>query len=233
MTLNCVIVDDSTIQRLSIVKLVEKHQSLNLIDEYSSALKCKEGLKKHQVDLIFLDIEMPDLSGFELLDNLKNKPQIIFVTGKTEYAFKAFNYNATDYLHKPITRERFNIAVNKALEQHKLTLDYFETDGEQIIVRSNQEKHQVYIKDIKWIEAQGDYVKIITKENTFLVLSTMKSFEAELPEEYFFRIHKSYLVNLAKIERFSSTKIEMDKFNIPISRNKKKQFTEALKLLQN
>ena len=233
MTLNCVIVDDSTIQRLSIVKVVEKHQSLNLIDEYSSALKCKEGLKKHQVDLIFLDIEMPDLSGFELLDNLKNKPQIIFVTGKTEYAFKAFNYNATDYLHKPITRERFNIAVNKALEQHKLTLDYFETDGEQIIVRSNQEKHQVYIKDIKWIEAQGDYVKIITKENTFLVLSTMKSFEAELPEEYFFRIHKSYLVNLAKIERFSSTKIEMDKFNIPISRNKKKQFTEALKLLQN
>lgn len=185
------------------------------------------------MDLIFLDIEMPDLSGFELLDNLKNKPQIIFVTGKTEYAFKAFNYNATDYLHKPITRERFNIAVNKALEQHKLTLDYFETDGEQIIVRSNQEKHQVYIKDIKWIEAQGDYVKIITKENTFLVLSTMKSFEAELPEEYFFRIHKSYLVNLAKIERFSSTKIEMDKFNIPISRNKKKQFTEALKLLQN
>ncbi len=96
MTLNCVVVDDSAIQRLSIVKLVENHPSLNLIAEYSSALETKNGLNTHQVDLIFLDIEMPVLNGFELLDVLNNKPQIIFVTGKTEYAFKAFNYDATE-----------------------------------------------------------------------------------------------------------------------------------------
>ena len=89
MTLNCVVVDDSAIQRLSIVKLIENHSSLNLIAEYSSALETKNGLNSHQVDLIFLDIEMPVLNGFELLDVLNNKPQIIFVTGKTEYAFKA------------------------------------------------------------------------------------------------------------------------------------------------
>ena len=101
MTLNCVVVDDSAIQRLSIVKLIESHPSLNLTAEYNSALETKNGLNTHKVDLIFLDIEMPVLNGFELLDVLNNKPQIIFVTGKTEYAFKAFNYDATDYLHKP------------------------------------------------------------------------------------------------------------------------------------
>ena len=233
MVLNCLVVDDSTIQRLSIVKLVESHKSLNLIAEYSSALETTKGLQKHQVDLIFLDIEMPKLTGFELLDVLNNKPQIIFVTGKTEYAFKAFNYDAIDYLHKPITKERFNTAVEKALKQHKLKSGVYVDDGEHIIVRSNQKKHQVYIKDIKWIEALGDYVKIITEENTFLVLSTMKSFEAELPKEKFLRIHKSYLVNLAKIDRFSSTKVEVGDFEIPLSRNKKKQLSEALKLIQN
>ena len=96
---------------------------------------------------------MPVLNGFELLDVLNNKPQIIFVTGKTEYAFKAFNYDATDYLHKTITRERFNTAVDKALEQHKLTLDFNEEEVEHIFVKSNLKKRKVYIKDIKWIEA--------------------------------------------------------------------------------
>lgn len=233
MTLNCVVVDDSTIQRLSIVKLVENHQSLNLIAEYSSALETNDGLQKHQVDLIFLDIEMPGLTGFELLDILNNKPQIIFITGKTKYAFKAFNYDATDYLHKPITKERFNAAVEKALKQHKLKLGVYENDGDYFTIKSDHKKHQVFFKDIKWIEAHGDYVKIVTEENKFLVLSTMKSFEAELPGDKFLRTHKSYLVNLAKIDRFSSTKIEVGDFEIPLSRNKKKDLTEALKLLQN
>src|SRR5690606_33650121 len=132
MTLNCVVVDDSAIQRLSIVKLIENHPSLNLIAEYNSALETKNELNTHKVDFIFLAIEMPVLYGFELLDVLNNKPQSLLVTGKTEYAFKAFNYDATDYPHKPITRERFNTAVDKAVEQHKLKLDFNETDGEHI-----------------------------------------------------------------------------------------------------
>ena len=235
MTLNCIIVDDSKIQRLSIVKLVENHTSLNLIAEFESALKCKSGLKAHPVDLIFLDIEMPNLSGFELLDTLNNKPQIIFITGKTEYAFKAFNYDATDYLHKPIKRERFNAAIEKAIKQHNLKLGVYDVDddGKYLIIKSDRKKHQVYFKDIKWIKALGDYVQIITEENIFTVLSTMKSFETELPEDQFLRIHKSYTVNLAKIDRFSSTKVEVGEFEIPLSRNKKIYLAEALELIQN
>src|SRR5690606_5708635 len=140
ITLNCVVVDDSAIQRLSIVKLIENHSSLHLISEYSSALETKNGLNNHKVDLIFLDIEMPVLNGFELLDLLHNKPQIIFVTGKTEYAFKAFDYDTTDYLQKPITKDRFNQAVEKAIEQHKLKLDYTEAEREHIFVKSNLKK---------------------------------------------------------------------------------------------
>ena len=228
MTLNCVVVDDSAIQRLSIVKLIEGHPSLNLIAEYSSALETKNGLNTHKVDLIFLDIEMPVLNGFELLDVLNNKPQIIFVTGKTEYAFKAFNYDATDYLQKPITKERFNQAVEKALEQQKLKMDFNEADGEHIFVKSNLKKCKVYIKDIKWIEALGDYVKVVTEENSLVVLSTMKSFEKELPEGKFLRIHKSYIVNLDKIDRFNSKNVEVGAYEIPLSRNKKTQLVDAL-----
>ena len=107
MNLRCVVVDDSSIQRMSIVKLVKEHPALSLIAEYSSAIDTKKGLNNLEVDLIFLDIEMPIVNGFELLDVLKNKPQIIFVTGKTEYAFKAFDYDAVDYLRKPISKDRF------------------------------------------------------------------------------------------------------------------------------
>ena len=228
MKLNTIVVDDSSIQRITIAKLISEHSNLVLGGDFSNALEAKNYITNNTVDLIFLDIEMPVLNGFELLDVLNNKPQIIFVTGKTEYAFKAFNYDATDYLHKPITIERFNIAVEKALEQHKLTQDFNEEEGEHIFVKSNLKKRKVYIKDIKWIEALGDYVKLVTEENSLVVLSTMKSFEAELPEGKFLRIHKSYIVNLDKIDRFNSKNVEVGAYEIPLSRNKKTQLVDAL-----
>jgi len=233
MTLNCVVVDDSATQRLAIVKLVKSHPALNLVADYASALETNKDLKNHQVDLIFLDIEMPDLTGFELMDILDTKPQIIVVTGKTDYAFKAFDYDATDYLQKPITTERFNTAVNKALEHQKLKLDMFDAEGEHMMIKSKHKKHKVYIKDIKWVEALGDYIKLVTEDNGFIILSTMKDFEKELPEGRFLRIHKSYIVNLGKIERFSSKAVEIGESKIPLSRNQKTQLVDSLKLLEN
>jgi len=233
MILNCVVVDDSKIQRLSIIKLIKNHPNLNLVGEYGNALETKNGLNTNQVDLIFLDIEMPDLTGFELVDILDYKPQIIVVTGKTEYAFKAFSYDDTDYLKKPIVKERFNIAINKALEQHKLKLEDFDKEGEHIMIKSEHKKHKVYINDIKWIEALGDYIKLVTLEDSFVILSTMKDFEKKLPEDKFLRIHKSYIVNLDKIERFSSRTVEIGESKIPLSRNQKSNLTDALSLLEN
>lgn len=228
MNLRCVVVDDSSIQRMSIVKLVKEHPALTLIAEYSSAVDTKKGLNDTEVDLIFLDIEMPIINGFELLDVLKNKPQIIFVTGKTEYAFKAFDYDATDYLQKPITQERFNLGVEKALEQHRLKFENNAGEEEYIFIKSNLKKRKIFVNQIQWIEALGDYIKLVTNEESYVILSTMKAFEKEVEEYSFLRIHKSYIVNLKKIKRFNSKFVEINTENIPLSRNKKKLLIEAL-----
>ena len=179
MQLKCIVVDDSAIQRLAITKLVEDHPALELVAQYSSALETKKGLNTHKVDLIFLDIEMPILNGFQLLDVLNNSPEIIFVTGKTEHAFKAFNYDAVAYLKKPLNAGLFNTAVEKAIAQVKLKQNYTEPDEDYIFVKSNLKKRKVYVNDIKWVEALGDYVKVVTKDQSHVVLSTMKAFEKE------------------------------------------------------
>lgn len=228
MNLRCVVVDDSSIQRMSIVKLVKEHPALTLIAEYSSAVDTKKGLNDTECDLIFLDIEMPIINGFELLDVLKNKPQIIFVTGKTEYAFKAFDYDATDYLQKPITQERFNLGVEKALEYHRLKFENTASENEYIFIKSNLKKRKIFINTILWIEALGDYIKLVTTEDSYVILSTMKAFEKEVEEYSFLRIHKSYIVNLKKIKRFNSKFVEINNENLPLSRNKKKILIEAL-----
>lgn len=226
--LKCAIVDDSTLQRLSIVRLIEHHPALDLIAEYNNAIEAKMGLAEAEIDLIFLDIEMPILSGFDLLDDLTVKPQVIFVTGKTKYAFKAFDYDAVDYLRKPISKERFLNAVHKAITNYKLKNDEGYDEEDFIFVKSNLKKRKVFLNELRYIEALGDYVKLVTEHDAFVVLSTMKAFEALLPSERFLRIHKSYIVNLDKVERYNSKVIELDKEQLPLSRNRKADLIEAL-----
>ncbi|MCJ7756775.1 MAG: LytTR family DNA-binding domain-containing protein [Gillisia sp.] len=227
--LKCAVVDDSSLQRLSIVKLIKDHPNLKLVAEYNNAIETKNGLLDTDVDLIFLDIEMPILSGFDLLDNLANKPQIIFVTGKTKYAFKAFDYDAVDYIHKPVNKERFSNAVAKAIKLHDLKTNGTTVEDEDFIfVKSNLKNRKVFLSKLKYIEALGDYVKFVTEKDTFVVLATMKSFEKQLPQDKFLRIHKSYIVNLEKVERYNSKNIEIDKEQIPLSRHKKSDLIDAL-----
>ncbi|WP_179214616.1 LytR/AlgR family response regulator transcription factor, partial [Flavobacterium psychrophilum] len=204
MKLNCIVVDDSAIQRILVNKLVESHPNLNLVDDFSNAIETKNCLITKPIDLLFLDVEMPIINGFNLLDGLKEKPQTIFITSKAEYAVKAFDYDATDYLQKPITKERFNAAVKRALDMHQLRRDNLEEEGDHIFIKSNLKKLKIYTAKIKWIEAYGDYVKIATEDDNHLVLSTMKSFEQDLPKEKFIRVHKSYIINIEKIEKFNS-----------------------------
>ena len=222
--LKCAIVDDSTLQRLSIVKLIENHPSLDLVAEYNNAIEAKMGLANTEIDLVFLDIEMPILSGFDLLDDLTNKPQIIFV----KYAFKAFDYDAVDYLRKPISKERFLNAVHKAITNYKLKNEDGFDEEDFIFVKSNLKKRKVFLNELRYIEALGDYVKLVTEHDALVVLSTMKAFETLLPKDRFLRIHKSYIVNLDKVERYNSKVIELDKEQLPLSRNRKADLIEAL-----
>ncbi|MBP6585761.1 MAG: response regulator transcription factor [Flavobacterium sp.] len=228
MKLNCVVVDDSSIQRMIITKLVNNHRNLNLVGDFSNAIEAKSCMSIHSVDLIFLDIEMPIINGFDFLDGLKQKPQIIFITSKADYAVKAFDYDATDYLQKPISVDRFDSSVKRAIELHKLRHEVTEEEGDYIFIKSNLKKLKVFTSKIKWIEAYGDYVKVVTDEDSNLVLSTMKSFENDLSKDRFLRVHKSFIVNIDKIERFNSKFAEIGVTKIPLSRNKKDDLKKAL-----
>lgn len=228
MKLNCVVVDDSSIQRMIIAKLVNNHPNLHLIGDFSNAIEAKSCMSIHTVDLIFLDIEMPVISGFDFLDGLKVKPQIIFVTSKAEYALKAFDYDATDYLQKPIALDRFNASVRRAVDQYLYKNDNREEEGDHIFIKSNLKKLKVFTSKIKWIEAFGDYVRVVTEDDSNLVLSTMKSFENDLSKKKFVRVHKSYIINIDKVERFNSKFAEIGITKIPLSRNKKEDLVKAL-----
>jgi DNA-binding LytR/AlgR family response regulator len=225
--LRTIIVDDSSLQRMAVCKLINDHPNLNLVAEYKNGMEAYKNVEQNQIDLIFLDIEMPILNGFEFIESLSNIPQIILITGKPEYAVKAFDYDVTDYLLKPITKSRFASSVKKALfKNEKSTAN--RSDEPHIYVNSNLKKVKVIVNDIKWIEGLGDYIKLVTVDANILVLSTMKSFIEKLPQEKFLRIHKSYIVNLERIEKFSSAKVEVEGKQIPLSRYKKLQLEEAL-----
>lgn len=228
MKLNCLIIEDSAVQRMIAVRLINNHPQLNLTGDFSNAIEARSYMNIHPVDLVFLDIEMPVINGFSFLEGLKSKPQIIFITAKAEYALKAFDYNATDYIQKPISQNRFETAVKRALYLYSLEHETKEEDGEYIFIKSNLKKLKIFTSKIKWIEAFGDYVKVVTEEGNNLVLSTMKSFEGNLSKEKFVRVHKSYIINIDKVERYNSRFAEIGSSKIPLSRHKKEDLIKAL-----
>jgi len=225
--LRTIVVDDSSLQRMAVCKLVSDHPDLDLVDAYKNGMEAYKNVKKNQIDVIFLDVEMPIIDGFEFIESLSYDPQIILITGKPDYAVRAFDYDVTDYLLKPITKSRFDSSVKKAVAKAEKNRANDSDEG-HIYVNSNLKKVKVFINDIKWIEGLGDYIKLVTDDNNILVLSTMKAFIQKLPEDKFLRIHKSYIVNLNKIQKFSSAKVEVDGQQIPLSRYKKVQLEEAL-----
>jgi len=133
-----------------------------------------------------------------------------------------------DYHQKPITKERFNAAIKRAMDMYQLRRESIEEEGEHIFIKSNLKKLKIYTSKIKWIEAYGDYVKIVTEDDSHLVLSTMKSFEKDLSKEKFIRVHKSFIINIDKIEKFNSKFAEIGVTKIPLSRNKKEDLVKAL-----
>jgi DNA-binding LytR/AlgR family response regulator len=228
MKLNCIVIEDDVIQRMINVKLANSHPDLNLIGNFSNAKEAKDFISSHVVDLIFLDIEMPVINGFGLLNCLKVNPQIIFITSKTEYAVKAFNYNTAGYLQKPVTVNRFNHAVMRAVGFLNLIQKEEEKENNYIIIKSKLRKLKIHLNKIKWIESFGDYVNIITENDKNTTHSSMKSFEEELPKEKFLRVHRSFIINIDKVERFNSKFAEIGLTKIPLSRNKKEDLIKAL-----
>ncbi len=226
--LKCIIIDDSAVQRAAVAKLVSKHQNLLLMAEYKNGYEAHKQIGADTIDLIFLDIEMPIINGFDFIDSMAKPPKIVLITGKPEYAIKAFDYDVVDYLLKPLTLDRFNTAVQKVLARVNASAESKEEKEDYIFVNSSLKRVKLILNDINWIEGLGDYVKVVTQESNILVLCTMKAFLDKLPKEQFLRIHKSYIVNLNKVKQFSSATVDVAGQEIPLSRHKKLELEEAL-----
>jgi len=226
-TLNTIIVEDSETQRTIIAKLVKEHPNLNLIGDYGNGILALNSFRRNQVDLILLDIELPMVSGFEFLESLEEPPLIVLISEKADYALKAFDYDITDYLQKPIEKARFNTAIDRALTK-QFSLKCLNEDEDFVYVTVNLQKKKIYLNSIKWIQAFGDYIKLVTSEGNFLVLSTMKAFLNRMPENQFVRIHKSFIVNVNKVDNWSANKVEVDGTKLPMSRSRKDELEKIL-----
>ncbi len=225
--LKTLVADYSDTQRRLIRHLVEKHKDLSFIAASSNADETIDLLNKTKPDLLILDIEMPDLNGFDLLEKLNPQTQVILITSEATHALKAFEYGVTDYLLKPVRFTRFTKAINKVL------INFIPQSQEQeevpyLSVKSEHEIRKVSMPDILWIEALGDYVKIVTRFERILVLSSLKAIEDKLPADKYLRIHRSYIVNLNKVENFSSSSVEVEGREFPMSRKRKSQLEEIL-----
>jgi len=216
--LRCLIVDDEELSRTTLEKLVRHIDSFELVQTCSSPLDAHKVLQKQKVDLIFLDVEMPEMNGVEFVRSLKDKPEIILVTSKENYAVEAFDLEVADYLVKPVTVPRFLKAVNRILARHSEGERFAKgtTGQEMLYVKVNTQLVKVPIPDVLWVEATGDYVTIHTERENFIAHSTMKGMEGKLPAGRFMRVHRSYIVQLPKIKAVEENLIIIGKALIPI-----------------
>lgn len=227
--INVIIVDDEPLAQDVLETYVEKVPDLKLVAKCSNAFEANEAIKQHEVDLMFLDIQMPQLTGVDFLKTLNKPPLVIFTTAYPNYAIEGFELNALDYLLKPISVDRFMKAVNKAIEQIELqrkdgdpapaeadSPDYF-------FVKADKKLVKVKFNDIIYIEGLKDYVIIRMDDSRVITLQTMKSLEEKLPSEIFRRIHRSYIVNLDRINAVVGNMIEVTEKNkakhLPIGKN--------------
>lgn len=224
--LRCIIVDDDALSREMLRNCISKNSDLKLVGTYHNAIEAKMGLVKNEVDLMFLDVEMPEMTGFELLKNFKQVPQVVMVTSEKKYAYEAFQFDVTDFLSKPLNQDRFNQAVSKVqnLSQNLKKA----TEDHHIVIKSDGALVKLGTSTIDYIEAMGDYVKVIVGDTNYVVHSTMKAFISQLPEA-FLRVHKSYIVNLDKVLEIDDNYVVGDYFNLPVSRSYKSDVKNKFK----
>lgn len=230
MILNCIIIDDDLMARKSLEHLCKKIDYLNILKVFEHAQDGLDFLASTSVDLIFLDIEMPDITGLEFIEKAQILPQVIFTTSKAEYAYDAFEYQATDFLKKPIAFPRFTQAIEKAKEIQQQNNEY-KANSREVYIKENSRYIRLPYDDILYFENVGDYVKIQTSDNSHIIHSTLKAIDEKLQSFEFLKVHRSYIVNLRKIKDIEENTLVIEKKVIPISRANKPLLMGKLNLL--
>lgn len=233
--MNCIIVDDDKLSRRIIEEFVNKTDSLELLGTFTNGVEAINYIRQNQdlINLIFLDIEMPEMDGLELLNSLTSKPQVIIISSKEKYALNAFEYDVTDYLLKPIPYARFYKAIDKAQNRLKEKLDDFQK--EEIFIKKNSTLVRLRYDDILWIEALENYVIFNTYADRYTIHFTMKSIEQKLPIHKFTRVHRSYIVNVSSINYIEDNaiiiKTEDGHKSIPIGKSYKDKLMGDINLM--
>lgn len=209
--MKCLIVDDDLMSLSALKHFVERTDGLELAEACTNADDAGAALRKDDIDVIFLDVEMPGTTGLELLDSLSQTPQIILVSSEAKYAVDSYNYSVTDFLLKPVPYTRFL----KAIDKIKHTMHRFVTPAE-MFVKVDQKLVRLKLEDILYIEALADYIIIHTESRKYIVHSTMKGIEARLPLDRFVRVHRSYIVNMDRLDSIEDNSVLVHKKPLPI-----------------
>jgi DNA-binding LytR/AlgR family response regulator len=224
MIIKCIAVDDEPLALDIIEDYINKIEFLELEAKCTSALEALQILKNKSIDLIFLDIQMPDLSGFEMLETLNKNPLVIFTTAYDDYAVESYNYNAIDYLIKPFSFSRFLKAIDKAHE-HIASQKLTDTDtkiGKKmdfIFVNADGKNVKIFLDDILFLKGLSDYIEIYTSEKKYIIRDNLKDVETLLHPSDFTRVHKSYIVSISKIDFVEGNTIKIKDQEIPIGRS--------------
>ena len=222
--MKCLVIDDEELARALLENFIQRIPELELLAKCKNPLEALEWMSKEKVDLIFLDIQMPELNGLEFLDILPEKPMIIFTTAYAEHALDAFNLNALDYLHKPFSFQRFLQALSKAREKYHFRNKHQSSEKEQVsafndgylLVNADHKVHKLWYKDILYIQSMREYVTYHLKDQKLMALNSLKKLEEVLPSDKFTRIHKSYLVANERVKALEGNQLHVDETLLPI-----------------
>jgi DNA-binding LytR/AlgR family response regulator len=217
MQIKCLIVDDEVLAQNVIEKYISTIPTLHLAGKCDNAVEAISFLHNNRVDLLFLDLNMPELSGLDMLKTLSKPPKVILTTAYTEYALESYEYGVVDYLLKPIKLERFIKAVNKVVDllgKSEESNDF--TINQTIFIKEDQVSYQIDLDEILFVEALGNYLKIFTQNRVYVIRETMHDMEDKLPADGFLRIHKSYIVAMTKIRSVSGNRVFINDREIPV-----------------
>jgi DNA-binding LytR/AlgR family response regulator len=232
--MKCIVVDDNKMARTAIKMMITQFDFLDLKHECGDPLEAVNILKTEDIDLVFLDVEMPEMTGVELIRNLESRPIFIMISAKKDYAIEAFELNVADYLVKPVNLSRFTMAISRAKElyDHKhQKIDPVENDKDYIFARANGVLSKIKVSDIRYIKALGDYVCIYTTDKHYTIHCTLKSLEEKLPASRFYRLHRSYLAAIDHIDTVEENAAYIGKHNLPIGEQFKKGLLQKLNLI--
>ena len=233
MKINCIVIDDEPLARKGIKEYIEELDFLNLIGEFDSPIKANTLMSTSDVQLIFLDIQMPKITGLDFFKTLQHPPPVIFTTAYPQYALDGFNLNALDYLVKPISFERFLKAANKAKEYYELRLKNQKISGKEespdhVFIKADGKLIKILFENILFVEALQNYIAVHTKEKKYISYLTLQSLLEFLPTSGFVKTHKSFIVSVNKVDSIEGNNLQIGQHHIPISRSLKEEVMEKL-----